>query len=147
MSDLQPGDAIRLDMAKALSRVPALRFHELGPERPGAHKLDPDAMIATIGDVVIARKEQAAAYHLSVVVDDTAQGVTLVTRGMDLFDATAIHVLIAALLDVRVPDYHHHRLIRDDDGKRLAKRDDARSIAKYRQDGLTPRDIRLKVGL
>ena len=147
MADLKPDDAIRLDMAKALTLAGPLAFTETGPERPGRHRLDPEAMIRGIGDVVVARKSQAAAYHLSVVVDDTAQGVTMVTRGMDLFDATPIHVLLAHLLGAAIPHYHHHRLIRDDQGKRLAKRDDARAIAKYRADGLSPADIRLRLGL
>lgn len=147
MSDFRPGDAVRLNMAKAVARITGLGFQETGPEQPGLHSLDPAAMIDGIGDVVVARKGLEAAYHLSVVVDDAAQGITLVTRGMDLFDATPIHVLLAHLLAVKVPHYHHHRLIRDEAGKRLAKRDDARAIAKYRADGLTPQDIRLKVGL
>ncbi len=86
-------------------------------------------------------------YHLSVVLDDAAQGVTQVVRGEDLFDATAIHVLLQQLLDLPTPAYHHHTLIRDDQGKRLAKRDDARALAKYRADGASPADIRAMVGL
>jgi glutamyl-Q tRNA(Asp) synthetase len=86
-------------------------------------------------------------YHLSVVLDDAAQGVTHVVRGRDLFEATAIHVVLQRLLGLPTPIYHHHRLIRDDAGKRLAKRDDARAILKYRQDGATPEDIRRMVGL
>jgi glutamyl-Q tRNA(Asp) synthetase len=66
---------------------------------------------------------------------------------MDLFDATPIHVLLAHLLGHPIPDYHHHRLIRDDAGKRLAKRDDARAISKYRADGLSPNDVRTMIGL
>lgn len=148
MSDKTPEDAIRLDMARALEHAtPLPAFTETGPEHPGLHPLDPDLMRATIGDVVVARKSGAMAYHLSVVVDDTAQGVTDVTRGMDLFDATPIQVLLAALLDLPIPRYHHHRLIRDAAGKRLAKRDDARAIRRYRADGATPEDIRAMVGL
>ena len=86
-------------------------------------------------------------YHLSVVLDDAAQNITHVVRGQDLFEATQIHVLLQALLDLPTPRYHHHKLIRDDAGKRLAKRDDARAIAKYRADGLAPADIRALVGL
>ena len=82
-----------------------------------------------------------------MVVDDAAQGITLVTRGKDLFDSTYIHVLLQNLLHLPTPLYHHHRLIRDDAGKRLAKRDDARAIRHYRQDGATPQDIRRMVGL
>jgi glutamyl-Q tRNA(Asp) synthetase len=86
-------------------------------------------------------------YHLSVVVDDAAQAVTHVVRGLDLFEATKIHVVLQALLGLPTPVYHHHRLIRDEAGKRLAKRDDARAISKYRNEGKTPEDIRCMVGL
>ena len=86
-------------------------------------------------------------YHLSVVVDDAAQGITDVTRGEDLADATGIHVLLQRVLGFPTPRYHHHKLIRDDNGKRLAKRDDAKSIATYRENGATPSDIRRMVGL
>jgi glutamyl-Q tRNA(Asp) synthetase len=88
-----------------------------------------------------------SSYHLSVVVDDADQGITHVIRGQDLFEATAIHVVLQSLLDLPTPIYHHHRLIRDDTGKRLAKRDDARAIARYRAEGCTPADIRAMVGL
>ena len=104
-------------------------------------------MIAGIGDVVVARQEFGAAYHLAVVIDDAAQGITHVVRGQDLFAATAIHVVLQRLLQLPTPTYHHHRLIRDENGKRLAKRDDARAIATYPAEGLTPADIRAKVGL
>ena len=103
--------------------------------------------VATIGDVVLARRDMGTSYHLSVVVDDAAQGVTDVVRGEDLAEATPIHVLLQRLLDLPTPTYHHHRLIRDDTGKRLAKRDDARAIATYRAEGATPSDIRRMVSL
>ena len=106
-----------------------------------------DHLIAQVGDVVLARRDMGTSYHLSVVVDDAFQQVTHVTRGADLAEATAIHVLLQSLLDLPTPTYHHHRLIRDDAGKRLAKRDDARAIAKYRDEGATPEDIRTMVGL
>jgi glutamyl-Q tRNA(Asp) synthetase len=86
-------------------------------------------------------------YHLAVTLDDAAQGITHVIRGQDLEEATPIHVLLQWLLGLPVPVYHHHRLIRDETGKRLAKRDDARAISRYRADGLTPQDIRALVGL
>lgn len=143
MADYGDGDAIRLDMARAVAKLgPLPGFEETGPLRPGIHALDAAALIRGVGDVVIARKGHGLAYHLSVVVDDAAQHITLVTRGMDLFDATPIHVLLFALLDLPIPDFHHHRLIRDEHGKRLAKRDDARAIARYRAEGRTPADIR-----
>ena len=86
-------------------------------------------------------------YHLSVVVDDAAQNITEVIRGEDLADATRIHVILQALLNLKTPVYHHHHLIRDATGKRLAKRDDARSIATYRVKGATPADIKVLIGL
>jgi glutamyl-Q tRNA(Asp) synthetase len=93
--------------------------------------------------VVLARKDiGAAAYHLSVVVDDAAQAVTHVIRGEDLFEATPIQRLLQALLDLPVPVWHHHPLVRDDAGKRLAKRDDARAIRTYREAGNTPEEVR-----
>ena len=153
--DLQLGmtahPAIRLDLAKALRHLEggaALEFQETGPERAGLHPLDPDDMRRNIGDIILSRRDiGTASYHLAVVVDDAAQGVTEVTRGMDLFSATPVHILLQRLLDLPTPSYHHHRLIRDAQGKRLAKRDDARALAKYRAEGATPQDIRRIVGL
>ena len=83
----------------------------------------------------------------AAVVDDAAQGITHVIRGADLFEATKIHVLLQRLLGLPAPIYNHHRLIRDEHGKRLAKRDDARAIATYRAEGARPADIRALVGL
>ncbi len=103
--------------------------------------------IRDIGDIVLARRDMGTSYHLSVVMDDAAQGITHVIRGQDLFEATKIHVILQRLMGFSTPVYHHHRLIRDDAGKRLAKRDDARAIAKYRADGLSPADIRSLVRL
>ena len=102
---------------------------------------------------MVARQNMGASYHLAVVVDDQEQGVTHVIRGADLLEATIIQLLIGWLLDDELYQYwsqpvcHHHRLIRDDQGKRLAKRDDARAIAKYRAEGASPADIRQLVGL
>ncbi|MFG6563367.1 tRNA glutamyl-Q(34) synthetase GluQRS [Sulfitobacter sp. 1A13421] len=144
--------ALRLDMRKALETLgnAKLGFTENG-EGPNAETgkvtLSPDQLIDTVGDVVLARRDMGTSYHLSVVLDDAAQGVTLVPRGADLFEATYIHVVLQALLDLPTPLYHHHRLIRDDSGKRLAKRDDARAIALYRENGATPDEIRDIVGL
>jgi glutamyl-Q tRNA(Asp) synthetase len=107
----------------------------------------PDELQTTIGDFVLSRRDMGTSYHLSVVLDDAAQKITHVVRGQDLFEATRIHVLLQALLDLPTPAYFHHRLIRDDAGKRLAKRDDALAIAKYRAEGASPQDIRAMVGL
>ena len=152
---------LRLDIARAIEtaaesppRAPAARvcarFHETGQGPDGAHgwiDITADDLIHGVGDFVVARKDMATSYHLSVTVDDAAQGVTHVVRGQDLFEATKIHVLLQQLLGLPLPLYHHHRLIRDDAGKRLAKRDDARAIATYRAEGATPQDIRRMVGL
>ncbi|MEM9199290.1 MAG: tRNA glutamyl-Q(34) synthetase GluQRS [Pseudomonadota bacterium] len=152
MSDTRPDDAIRLDVARAVAflekRAGSLPvFEETGPVRPGIHRLDRIDFPGEIGDVVVARKGQAPAYHLAAVLDDAAQGITLVVRGMDLFEATAIHVLLQALLGLPVPNYHHHRLVRDDQGRRLAKRDDARALRQYRDRGLSPEALRRMLGL
>ncbi|QGX98173.1 tRNA glutamyl-Q(34) synthetase GluQRS [Roseovarius faecimaris] len=144
-----PDAVMRLDMARALARLThPLCFHETGAGPDGTtgeiHPLD---MLQTVGDVVLARRDMGASYHLSVVIDDADQAITHVIRGRDLFDATQIHVLLQRLLNQPTPAYHHHRLIRDDTGKRLAKRDDARAIATYRAEGCTQADIRMKIGL
>lgn len=88
------------------------------------------------GDVVLARKDVPTSYHLAVTIDDAEQGITDIVRGEDLFAATHIHRLLQHLLDLPVPRYHHHRLISDENGKRLAKRDDARSLAALRAQGV-----------
>lgn len=118
------GAALRLDMRKA------------APE-----------LLSTVGDIVLSRKDFLGSYHLSVVLDDADQGVTEVVRGEDLLEATQIHTVLQDLLGLPRPDYLHHPLVRDDVGKRLAKRDDARSIAAYRAEGQTPQDIRKMVDL
>lgn len=138
--------AVRLDMARAMALAGPPAFSDSGI-RPGLYRHDAAAMQRDIGDIVLARRDIGTSYHLAVVVDDAAQGVTRVTRGEDLFAATPIHVLLQRLLGLPIPQYHHHRLIRDDQGKRLAKRDDARALAKYRAEGATPQDIRRMVGL
>lgn len=104
-------------------------------------------IVKNVGDIVLARRDMGTSYHLSVVLDDAAQGVTHVVRGQDLFEATKIHVVLQRLLGLPTPTYHHHKLIRDEAGKRLAKRDDARAVSKYRKDGATPDDIRTLIGL
>lgn len=146
-SDRTDTDAVRLNMRRAVALLPDMpQYKETGTQ--SAIHLTSKHLIEDIGDVVLARRDtKTAAYHLSVVVDDAAQGITDVIRGEDLATATPIHVLLQTLLEFPTPTYHHHRLIRDADGKRLAKRDDARAIATYRQDGASPSDIRRMVGL
>ncbi len=138
--------AVRLDMAAAMARLGRVAFADTGT-RAGVHEFDAAFMISQVGDVVLARKDIGTSYHLAVVVDDAAQGITEVTRGEDLFEATAIHVVLQQILGLPTPAYHHHSLIRDDQGKRLAKRDDARALSKYRAEGAVPADIRAIVGL
>lgn len=143
--------ALRLDMARAMARLDqaTIEFEEIGPtgtniQRPtkSAHE-----MIEGVGDIVLSRKDMGTSYHLSVVIDDAAQDITHVVRGADLSEATFIHVVLQRLLGLPTPVYLHHDLIRDENGKRLAKRDDARAIALYRVEGATPDDIRRMVGL
>ena len=143
MAEAGPGDAIRLDTGRALALAGGLWFTEAGPLHPGRHAADPRAL----GDVVLARRDIGTSYHIAVVVDDAAQGVTEVVRGVDLFEATALHRLLQALLGLPVPGYFHHDLVRDAQGRRLAKRDDARAIRRFRDDGATPAEVAAMVGL
>ncbi|WP_309664487.1 glutamate--tRNA ligase family protein, partial [Tabrizicola sp.] len=140
------GDTLRLDVSTAFGGLTHLGFDETGCSI-GHHLLDAETFRTEIGDFGIARRESETSYHLAVVVDDAAQQITHVVRGEDLFEATKIHILLQRLLGLPTPIYHHHRLIRDDQGKRLAKRDDARALAKYRAEGATPEDIRRMVRL
>lgn len=101
----------------------------------------------SLGDVVLARKDAPASYHLSVVHDDALQGVSHVIRGEDLRASTHVHVLLQRLLGLPTPVYMHHRLITGPDGKRYAKRDGAVTLAALRASGLSPADIRARIGL
>ncbi|TNC69483.1 tRNA glutamyl-Q(34) synthetase GluQRS [Rubellimicrobium roseum] len=143
---LPSGAALRLDMRKALQDLGEIAYSETGT-RDGMVHVSAGHLIRSVGDVVLARRDFGTSYHLAVTVDDAAQGITLVTRGEDLAEATPIHVLLQRLLGLPTPVYHHHRLIRDETGRRLAKREDARAIARYRAEGATPADIRRMVDL
>ena len=151
--DPLPESVLRLNMRAAIDEITRapfaepLTFVETGSGTSRVVTVSPDEAISEIGDIVLSRQNMGTSYHLSVVLDDAAQGITHVIRGADLFEATKIHVVLQRLLGLPTPVYHHHRLIRDDTGKRLAKRDDARAIAKYRAEGATPEDIRRMVGL
>jgi glutamyl-Q tRNA(Asp) synthetase len=131
--------ALRLDMAAAAARAGPLAWTD---RERGELAADP----ASLGDVVLARKEVATSYHLAVTLDDAAQGVTLVTRGADLFHASHVHRLLQALFGLPVPEWHHHALITGPDGERLAKRHDALSIRALRQVGKTPAEVRALAG-
>ena len=97
--------------------------------------------------MVLARRQTPTSYHISVVVDDAAQGVTHVVRGQDLFWATSVHRLLQALLGLPVPAYHHHRLLLDQEGRKLSKSTRATGLRELRAHGLTPRDVRRMIGL
>jgi glutamyl-Q tRNA(Asp) synthetase len=127
--------AWRLDVAAALRALPdeALNWREGEAEVRAQPEL--------FGDVVIARKDAPTSYHLAVTVDDAAQGITDVVRGSDLFAATHVHRLLQALLDLPIPIYHHHPLLLGPDGRRLAKRNGAPSIASLRDAGADPNGL------
>lgn len=149
MSERGPTDALRLHMDRAMDALgdEGLSFTELGDMKKGVHVIDQEKIIKSVGDIVIGRKDiQTAAYFLASALDDIAQGITHVVRGVDLFEFTQVQVLLLHLLGHKPPLYHHHKLIRDENGKRLAKRDDARAISLYRSEGASPQDIRLMTG-
>jgi len=129
--------ALRLDMAAA--RRPGLSYHEAGQGRLPCHP-------ERFGDVVLARKDAPASYHLCVTHDDALQGVTTVTRGLDLREATDIHRLLQTLLDWPEPAYAHHRLLTDATGRRLAKRDQAATLRAMREAGISAAAILARFG-
>jgi glutamyl-Q tRNA(Asp) synthetase len=132
--------ALRLDGRAAMARAGALSFHDRGQGWV-------EAQPALFGDVVLARKDVPASYHLAVTLDDHAQGVTLVTRGDDLFAATHLHRLLQALLGLNVPDYHHHRLVTDPSGRKFSKRDRDVTLKSLRGQGTSPQALRGALGL
>jgi glutamyl-Q tRNA(Asp) synthetase len=131
--------ACRFDIARALASAGPLGWSDRAAGQQAADVL-------TAGDIVVARKDVPTSYHLAVTVDDGIQGVTLVTRGDDLFHATAIHRLLQALLDIPAPTWHHHSLITDSSGARLAKRNRATTLRSLRRAGKTPAELRAMVG-
>jgi len=138
---IERGDAyaLRLDAGRAAQIAGPLSWQEEGR---GAIAVDPQ----TLGDAVLARKDVAASYHLAVTVDDDIQGVTLITRGQDLFHATHLHRLIQALLGLKEPAYHHHALLSNEEGKRLSKRDGALALRQMRADGFSAAEVRNRAG-
>jgi glutamyl-Q tRNA(Asp) synthetase len=130
---------LRLDAARAAALVGPLSWQD---EIAGTVAAD----AAGHGDVVLARKDAPTSYHLSVTVDDALQGVSLVTRGEDLFAATHVHRLLQALLGLAVPRYRHHALITDASGQRLAKRDRAQTLRALRDSGRSPAEVRALAG-
>jgi len=128
--DLARPHAWRLEVEKARAQAGALIWRD--------HDVDVTAAPEAFGDVVLARKDAPASYHLAVTVDDAAQGVTDIVRGRDLFASTHVHRLLQALLGLPTPDYHHHELLSGADGTRLAKRQNAPTIASLRDAGADP---------
>ncbi len=128
--DLSRPHAWRLDMAKAIASLPSLEWTDHGRTIAAT----PEAF----GDVVLARKDAPASYHLAVTIDDAAQGVTDIVRGRDLFAATHVHRLLQALLGLPAPACHHHGLLAGADGARLAKRHGAPTLAELRAGGADP---------
>lgn len=136
--------AWRLDMAKALAMIhEPLTWQETGEDAHGNIPADPAAW----GDIILSRSDAPSSYHLSVVVDDALQGITHVVRGLDLYHATSVHRLLQTLLGLPQPLYHHHRLLLDEEGKKLSKSSGSTGLAHLRQQGLSAADIRNLVGL
>lgn len=137
--------AVRLDVAAALTQTRMLGWREARDAGLASYTLqvaDPEDW----GDVVLVRKDCPTSYHLSVVLDDAMQGVTHVLRGTDLFAATAIHRLLQALLRLPAPYYWHHPLIKDGDGRKLAKSAASKPLRELRADGIGPAEIRAQLG-
>jgi glutamyl-Q tRNA(Asp) synthetase len=136
--------AWRLNMEKALKPLgEPLSWQEEGDGETRQIPAHPAAW----GDIVLSRSDAPSSYHLSVVLDDALQGISHVVRGRDLYHATSIHRLLQALLGLRPPIYHHHRLILDPTGKKLSKSQGSTGLSVLRQQGSTPSDIRRLVGL
>ena len=136
--------ALRLDMTRAQAALATrLAWREEGPHGPpgGGYPAEPERW----GDTLLARKDVPASYHIAVVVDDAAQGVTDVVRGEDLLEATALHRLLQALLDLPAPCYHHHRLVRDAAGRKLSKSLRSTSLRALRAAGASPADVRRRL--
>ncbi|WP_367717764.1 tRNA glutamyl-Q(34) synthetase GluQRS [Nitratireductor sp. GISD-1A_MAKvit] len=138
--------AWRLDMSAALRHLGTTLTWEETECGSGGETGCIAARAEAWGDVVLARRDVPASYHLSVVVDDALQGVTHVVRGRDLFQATAVHRVLQELLGLPVPQYHHHELVLDRDGRKLSKSRGDTSLHALRQSGATPADIARMVG-
>ncbi|MCB1229171.1 MAG: tRNA glutamyl-Q(34) synthetase GluQRS [Verrucomicrobiae bacterium] len=132
--------ALRLDLGRALAEIgePLSWFDRGGGEVTARPEL--------LGDAVLVRKDIGTSYHLAVVHDDALQGITRVTRGKDLYEATHLHRVLQALLDLPVPEYHHHELVCDENGRRLAKRDESETLRSLREAGESPKAVRERLG-
>ena len=135
----------RLDMDRAVAAVGhKLTWNEF---RGGSQRFEEEATPASWGDAVLSRRDIATSYHVAVVVDDASQGVTDVVRGEDLFMATNLHRLLQALLDLPAPNYHHHALLRDSAGQKLAKSLRAKPLRTFKQEGQTRDTVLGRIGL
>ncbi len=140
--------AWRLDLAAALKKTGTLRWSELSGLSEGEAAAEVSADATPHGDIILARKDVPTSYHLAVTVDDADQGVSHVVRGEDLRESTPVHRLLQSLLGVPEPLYHHHRLIHDPrTGRRFAKSDGSVTLAHLRELGVTPAQVRARVGL
>ncbi|HRK63276.1 MAG TPA: tRNA glutamyl-Q(34) synthetase GluQRS [Terricaulis sp.] len=135
--------AWRLSLKKARAALGPAYFTLMFEDETGLVRAQPEKH----GDVVLARKDFPTSYHLASVWDDALAGVTHVIRGEDLRESAHLHVLLQRLLDLPTPRYQHHRLILDENGKRLAKRDEAATLRSLRESGKTPADVRAMLGL
>ncbi|MEX2577991.1 MAG: tRNA glutamyl-Q(34) synthetase GluQRS [Verrucomicrobiales bacterium] len=132
--------ALRLDLAAAMEQLEReITWHDADR---GPQKARPELL----GDAVVVRKDIGTSYHLAVTVDDALQGITDIVRGVDLFDSTHLHRVLQELLELPVPNYRHHELLTDDDGRRLAKRDRSITLKSLRESGLAAAELRRELG-
>ncbi|EIM27268.1 tRNA glutamyl-Q(34) synthetase GluQRS [Microvirga lotononidis] len=163
LAPLYPGTCRALQAGEAERRIAAGEPHAWRLDMAALDTLAPDPLLfrrfdrdgqeevvtahpRRWGDAVIVRKEIPTSYHLSVVVDDALQGITHVVRGQDLEAATDLHVLLQTALDLPTPRYHHHGLLRDPEGDKLAKSRRSKSLAELRAEGATPQDLWRRLG-
>jgi glutamyl-Q tRNA(Asp) synthetase len=148
MADAEPSDGLRLNIRKALGTLTApMQYSDTGSGVSQVVPITDDLLINAIGDPILRRKDTGdPAYHLACVHDDALQNITHVVRGMDLRDLTPLHVLLQNVLGYPTPVYHHHPLITDTNGKRLAKIDRSKALAKYRAEGASVQDIKDLIG-
>ncbi len=132
--------ALRLNLSKALNILPAsLTWHN-------KHKGEIEAQPLLLGDVILARKDTPTSYHLSVVIDDAFQHVNHIIRGMDLWHATHIHIVLQKLLKLNTPLYHHHELLLDENGEKFAKRNKSVSLQSIKESGITALELKKELG-
>jgi glutamyl-Q tRNA(Asp) synthetase len=148
LGDAAPGEGLRLNVGKALERVTGgLSFCETGSGAAQIVEITQDLLVNRLGDPILKRKGTGdPAYHLACVHDDALQKISHVVRGTDLAELTPLHVLLQRLLGFDTPVYHHHPLITDESGKRLAKIDKSKALAKYRAEGVTAHEIKQMIG-